>query len=94
MNTTKVLVTTAKRRTSMSDRRDALVSLSFKVPLDFRMRFKVYATQQGISMNELLCRAFERVMQQQLLPMGRSEDSVQKLWLRALGLLRQSLRDM
>jgi hypothetical protein len=39
------------------------------------MRFKVYATQQGISMNELLCRAFERVMQQQLLPMGRSEDS-------------------
>jgi hypothetical protein len=75
MNTTKVLVTTAKRRTSMSDRREALVSLSFKVPLDFRMRFKVYATQQGISMNELLCRAFDRVMQQQLLPMGRSEDS-------------------
>ena len=75
MNTTKVLMSTAKRRTSISDRPDALVSLSFKVPLDFRLRFKVYATQQGISMNELLCQAFDRLTQQQLLPMGRSEDS-------------------
>ncbi|HEY6924934.1 MAG TPA: hypothetical protein VI653_15775 [Steroidobacteraceae bacterium] len=75
MNTTKVSVPGAKRRSSMPDGRDALVSLSFKVPLDFRLRFKVYATQQGISMNELLCRAFDRVMQQQVLPMGRSEDS-------------------
>jgi hypothetical protein len=74
MNTTKVSMA-AERSTSISGRRDALVSLSFKVPLDFRLRFKVYATQQGISMNELLCRAFDGIMQQQLLPMGQSEDS-------------------
>ena len=76
MYMTKVLVTTPSRRTSISNPPDALVSLSFKVPRDFRLRFKVYATQQGISMNELLHQAFDRVMQQQqLLSLGRSEDS-------------------
>jgi hypothetical protein len=75
MRSTKVLTTTAGRRTSVSNRQDALVSLSFKVPLDFRLRFKVYATQQGISMNELLRQAFDRVMQEQMLSKGQSEDS-------------------
>lgn len=75
MNPTKILTTTASLRTSMSNQQDAVVSLSFKVPLDFRLRFKVYATQQGISMNELLRQAFDRVMREQMLPEGRSEDS-------------------
>lgn len=36
-----------------------LVSLSFKVPLEFRLQFKLLATQKGLTMNELLHVAFE-----------------------------------
>jgi hypothetical protein len=69
------LVTTANHRISTPNRQSDLVSLSFKVPLNFRVRFKLHATQRGISMNELLRQAFDRVMQEQELPTARSEDS-------------------
>jgi hypothetical protein len=41
--------------------RATLVSLSFKVPLSFRLRFKLRALQRGVSMAELLELAFKRL---------------------------------
>jgi len=35
-----------------------LVALNFKVPAEFRRAFKLYATERGLSMVELLRRAF------------------------------------
>ena len=61
----KIRMTSAGRRSSTSHQHGDLVSLSFKVPLDFRLQFKIYATQNGLSMNELLREAFRRVMQEQ-----------------------------
>ncbi len=36
-----------------------LVGLNFKVPLQFRLQFKVYATKQNMTMTELLLQLFE-----------------------------------
>jgi hypothetical protein len=39
-----------------------LVSLGFKVPFEFRRRFKTYAAREGCTMNELLQRAFDALL--------------------------------
>jgi hypothetical protein len=36
-----------------------LVGLNFKVPLQFRLQFKVHATKQNMTMTELLLQLFE-----------------------------------
>jgi hypothetical protein len=36
-----------------------LVSLGFKVPFEFRRRFKTHAAREGCTMNQLLLRAFD-----------------------------------
>lgn len=71
----KPLVTTTNARNSTAHHQQSdLVSLSFKVPLNFRLQFKIYATQKGISMNELLREAFDRVVREQQ-PAERAGDS-------------------
>ena len=42
----------------------SLKPLNFKVPADFHREFKVYASQQGISMLDLLQESFKAVRQQ------------------------------
>jgi hypothetical protein len=39
-----------------------LVSLGFKVPFEFRRRFKTLAAREGCTMNELLLRAFDALL--------------------------------
>lgn len=41
-----------------------LKPLNFKVPADFHREFKVYASQQGISMLDLLQESFKAMRQQ------------------------------
>jgi hypothetical protein len=36
-----------------------IISLNFKVPLQLRLQFKVYATKQNMTMTELLLQLFE-----------------------------------
>jgi len=36
-----------------------LVGLNFKVPLQFRLQFKIYATKQNMTMTELLLQLFD-----------------------------------
>lgn len=40
-------------------RTDSLVCLNFKVPLQLRLMFKVYAAQHNMTMTELLLQLFE-----------------------------------
>ena len=39
-----------------------LVSLGFKVPFEFRRRFKTHAAREGCTMNQLLLRAFDALL--------------------------------
>lgn len=39
-----------------------IVSLGFKVPFEFRQRFKTHAAREGCTMNELLQRAFDALL--------------------------------
>ena len=39
--------------------REDLVPLNFKVPAEFRRRFKIYASERDMSMKELLERSFQ-----------------------------------
>jgi hypothetical protein len=44
------------------DDAENLVSLGFKVPFEFRRRFKTLAAREGCTMNELLLRAFDALL--------------------------------
>ena len=45
--------------TEQPSRTGSLVSLNFKVPLQLRLEFKVYAAQHNMTMTELLLQLFE-----------------------------------
>ena len=47
------------QRPSTHSKAELLVSLNFKVPAKFRREFKIYATQSGRTMKELLLEAFQ-----------------------------------
>lgn len=48
-----------RRNTAASER---LVSLGFKVPFEFRRKYKTYAAREGCTMNELLQRSFDALI--------------------------------
>jgi hypothetical protein len=47
---------------SKTEPEEHLVSLGFKVPFEFRRRFKTQAVREGCTMNQLLLRAFDALL--------------------------------
>jgi len=53
------------RRSAQSGDEEHIVSLSFKVSWEFRQHFKISAAHRGLTMTELLRRAFEALEQKE-----------------------------